>query len=85
MDSFKIPANLQNGPLSPEVENGAFILLLFSNARRLEYEVVTNMGIKIYTVSQNGEFGKIYETFKVFLNDSLKTINNARNIFIWLR
>ena len=80
-----MPENLQTGPLSPEVENRSIMFILFSNARRLEYDVVTNIGIKRYTVPQNGEFGKIYETFKVFLNDSLKTINNARNILIWLR
>ena len=52
---------------------------------RLEYEVVTTLGIKRYTVPQNGECGKIYENFKVFLNDFFKTINIARNILIWLR
>ena len=42
------------------------MFILFSNARRLEYEVVTTLGIKRYTVPQKGEFGKIYENFKVF-------------------
>ena len=57
---------MQNVPLSPEVENGAFVFILFSNTRRLEYEVITNLGIKMYTVPQNGEFVKIYEKIKVF-------------------
>ena len=52
---------------------------------KLEYEVVTPLSIKRYTAPQNGECGKIYEKFKVFLNDFFKTINNARDILIWLR
>ena len=56
---------MKNGPLSPEVKNGAVIFILFSNARKLEFEVVTNLGIKMYTVPQNSEFGKIYEKFIV--------------------
>ena len=51
---------MKNSPLSPEVKNGAVVFILLSNTRRLEYEVVTNLGIKMYTVPQNGEFGKIY-------------------------
>ena len=60
---------MQNVPLSPEVENGAVIFILFFNEGRLEYEVINTFGIKRYTAPQNGQFEKIYEKFKVFLND----------------